>query len=263
MSETRPRTTLIAILGLLSVALLAAGCGSSNDNSTTTSATAKKTATPGINVAKDPKIAAEVPKEIASKGTLTVAADATYPPDEYIAPDGKTVIGMDPDLAQAIGQVMGLKTEVKNVTFDSIIPGLAANKYDLGMSSFTDTKEREATVDFVTYLTAGTSLYVKKGDSAVTSFSDLCGKSAAVEKGTIQADAIAAQSKKCKASGKDAVDLQVLPDQNAANLAISSGRAEVGAADTPVAVYIAEQSNGQFEVVGQPVPPEPYGIAMP
>ncbi len=265
MSETRPRTTLIAILGLLAVALVAAGCGSSNDNSTTTSSSkaAPTTPTPGINVAKDPKIAAAVPKSISSTGSLRVAADATYPPDEFIAPDGKTVVGMDADLATAIGQVMGLKANVQNITFDSIIPGLAANKYDLGMSSFTDTKEREATVDFVTYLTAGTSLYVKKGDSAVTSFSDLCGKSAAVEKGTIQADAIAAQSKKCKASGKDAVDLQVLPDQNAANLAISSGRAEVGAADTPVAVYIAEQSNGQFEVVGQPVPPEPYGIAMP
>ncbi len=170
---------------------------------------------------------------------------------------------MDADLAKAIAQVMGLKAEVKNVTFDSIIPGLAANKYDLGMSSFTDTKEREQTVDFVTYLTAGTSLYVKKGDSEVTSFADLCGKSAAVEKGTIQADAIEEQSKKCKAAGKPGVDLQVLPDQNAANLAISSGRAEVGAADTPVAVYIAQQSNGQFKVVGQPVPPEPYGIAIP
>ena len=58
---------------------------------------------------------------------------------------------MDADLAKALGQVMGLKADVQNVTFDSIIPGLAAGKYDLGMSSFTDTKEREATVDFVTY----------------------------------------------------------------------------------------------------------------
>ena len=264
------RTRTLAILATLLFALtaLAAGCGSSNDDNSggggsSGGSSADKTATPGINVAKDPKIAAAVPKSISSKGTLTVAADATYPPDEYIAPDGKTVIGMDPDLAKAIGQVMGLKVEVKNATFDAIIPGLAANKYDLGMSSFTDTREREATVDFVTYLTAGTSLYIKTDDTGVKSFADLCGKSAAVEKGTIQADAIAEQSKKCKAQGKPAVDLQVLPDQNAANLAISSGRAEVGAADTPVAVYIAQQSNGQFKVVGQPVPPEPYGIAIP
>ena len=84
-----------------------------------------------------------------------MAADATYPPDEFIASDGKTVIGMDADLAKAIAELMGLKATVQNATFDSIIPGLAAGKYDLGMSSFTDTKEREKTVDFVTYLTAG------------------------------------------------------------------------------------------------------------
>jgi ABC-type amino acid transport/signal transduction systems, periplasmic component/domain len=265
MRLTRPRV-LIAIFSLFAVILLGAGCGSSNDNSTTSakSKAAPSTPTPGINVAKDPKIAAAVPKSISSTGTLTVAADATYPPDEFFAPDGKTVIGMDADLATAIAQVMGLKADVQNITFDSIIPGLAANKYDLGMSSFTDTKEREATVDFVTYLTAGTSFYVKTdGGPDITGFADLCGQSVAVEKGTTQADDVGAQSKKCTAAGKQAVDLQVLPDQNAANLAISSGRADVGAADTPVAVYIAEQSSGQFKVVGKPVPPEPYGIAMP
>ena len=119
------------------------------------------TATPDINVPVDKKIAAQVPSSIKSSGTLSVAADATYAPNEFIAADGNTVIGMDADLAKAIAQVMGLKADVKNVTFDSIIPGLAANKYDLGMSSFTITKEREKTVDFVTYAIAGTSFFVK------------------------------------------------------------------------------------------------------
>jgi polar amino acid transport system substrate-binding protein len=267
------RTRTLAILATLLFAFtaLVAGCGSSNDDNSGSSGgggssggSGDLTATPGINVAKDAKVAALVPKSISSKGTLTVAADATYPPDEFIGSDGKTVIGMDADLAKALASVMGLKSSVKNITFDSIIPGLAANKYDLGMSSFTDTKEREATVDFVTYLTAGTTFYVKAdGGPTINGFDDLCGKSAAVERGTIQADAIAEQSKKCKANGDDPVDLQVLPDQNAANLAISSGRADVGAADTPVAVYIAEKSNGQFKTTGKPVPPEPYGIAIP
>ena len=53
---------------------------------------------------KDEAIASQVPQEIASKGTLTVAADATYPPDEFIAEDGKTVIGMDADFANAIAR---------------------------------------------------------------------------------------------------------------------------------------------------------------
>ena len=68
---------------------------------------------------------------------------------------------MDADLAKALGAVLGLKVKVVNATFDAIIPGLAAGKYDLGMSSFTDTKAREKVVDFVTYFSAGTSFYVK------------------------------------------------------------------------------------------------------
>ena len=56
---------------------------------------------------------------------------------------------------------MGVKAVVSNQPFDSIIPGLSAGKYNLGMSSFTDTKEREQTVDFVTYAQAGESFFVK------------------------------------------------------------------------------------------------------
>ncbi len=58
-------------------------------------------------------------------------------------------------MAKALASVMGLRRASRTSPFDSIIPGLAAGKYDLGMSSFTDTKEREKTVDFVTYLQAG------------------------------------------------------------------------------------------------------------
>jgi polar amino acid transport system substrate-binding protein len=87
-------------------------------------------------------IAAEVPAKIKSKGTLTVAADATYAPNEFVGSNGHTVVGMDPDLAGVLVKVMGLKDKVVNATFDTIIPGLSSGKYDLGMSSFTDTKAR-------------------------------------------------------------------------------------------------------------------------
>ena len=95
-----------------------------------------------------------------SSGELTVAADATYPPDEFIASDGKTVIGMDADLAKAHRQIMGLTGRASRTAPSTASSrGSAAGKYDLGMSSFTDTKEREQTVDFVTYAQAGTSFY--------------------------------------------------------------------------------------------------------
>jgi polar amino acid transport system substrate-binding protein len=171
---------------------------------------------------------------------------------------------MDPDLAKALAGALGLKAKVVNATFDGIIPGLAANKYDLGMSSFTDTKEREKTVDFVTYFSAGTSFYVKaQGGPAITGLDSLCGHKVAAEKGTTQAADATAQDKKCKAAGKSGVTVSVFPDQNGANLAINSGRADVGMADSPVADYQVKQSGGQFKVVGTPYGTAPYGIALP
>jgi len=209
-------------------------------------------------------IAAEVPSAIASKGTLVVAADASYAPNEFVAPDGHTVIGMDADLAVTLATVMGLRVNVQNVGFDAIIPGLASGKYDLGMSSFTDTKDREKTVDFVTYFSAGSSFFVKSaGGPNIQTSADLCGHHVAVETTTVQLDDANAQKKKCTDSGKADVDVQVYPDQNAANLALSSGRADVGYADSPVVAYAVKQSNGQFKLSGQAFNTAPYGIAIP
>jgi len=250
------RRVVTTVAALATMAALVGGCGSSDSSSEATSTPAGGT--------KNAAAAAQVPAAVRSKGTLRVAADATYPPNESIATDGKTVVGMDADLAKAIGGALGLKVTVVNGTFDSIIPGLASGKYDLGMSSFTDTKEREQTVDFVTYFTAGTSFYVKaQGGPAITGLADLCGQKVAVEKGTTQAADVTAQSKKCVAAGKPAVKLSVFPDQNGANLAINSGRADIGMADSPVADYQVSKSNGQFKVVGTPYGTAPYGIAIP
>jgi polar amino acid transport system substrate-binding protein len=259
------RTRALAILAtmLFALAALAAGCGSSDDSGGS-GGSAALTETPGIKVSKDAKIAAGVPEAISSRGTLTVAADATYAPNEFIAEDGKTVQGMDADMAKAIGGVLGLKAEVKNATFDAIIPGLAAGKYDLGMSSFTITKEREKTVDFVSYAIAGTSFYVTAdGGPNIATLDDLCGHKVAAERGTTQATDATAQDKKCKAAGKPGVSVQVYADQNAANLALSSGRAEVVMADSPPAAYAVEQSEGQFKITGKQYGVAAYGIAIP
>jgi len=250
------------LVALLATSALAVGglsaCGSDDDDSSSSSSTTAAATT----AAAAPTI--DVPADIKSKGKLVVAADASYAPNEFIGDDGKTVEGADVDLANAIGKALGLSVEVKNAGFDSIIPGLAAKKYDLGMSSFTDTKEREATVDFVTYFSAGTSFYTKaSGGADVTGLDDLCGKTVAVEKGTTQADDSTAQSKKCTEAGKEAVKVSTFPDQNGANLAISSGRAQIGMADSPVAAYQVKQANGQFKLVGTPYGTAPYGIAIP
>jgi len=255
MSAISTRTSF-AVAAVIAAALAVSACGSSDSTSSTSTA-----ASTGITATKDAAIAATVPSKYSTAGTLSVATDASYAPMEYVKDGSKEIIGADVDLANALGQVMGLKTDVQNAGFDAIIPGLASGKYDMGMSSFSDNKEREATVDFVTYYEAGTSFFGKKGGPAPANLAGLCGLTVAVEKGTIQADDAKAQDAKCPAD--KLINLLVFPDQNGANSAIISGRAQISMADSPVAAYQVTQSNGQLVLVGTPYGTVPYGIAIP
>ena len=264
------RTWLSAALPLVCAAAVV-GCGSSSSSSTASSAatssaaaTTSTAATSSSAAGGNSAVAALVPASIKSKGTLTVAADASYAPNEFIASDGKTVVGMDADLSKALGQLMGLKVNVVNQTFDSIIPGLASGKYDMGASSFTDTKAREKTVDFVDYFQAGTSFFTKaSGGTSVTGLADLCGKAVSVEKGTTEQTDASGQSAKCKKAGKGGVNVLAFPDQNGANLALVSGRVQLSMADSPVAAYQVKKSHGAFKLTGQTYGTAPYGLAIP
>jgi polar amino acid transport system substrate-binding protein len=235
----------------------AAGSASSSASSSATSSTAASGAAGDL--------AAMVPSAIKSAGVIKIATDASYAPNEFFDTDGKTIIGMDVDLGNAIAAKLGVKASFQNVTFDAIIPALAGGKYDVGMSSFTDNKDREKTVDFVTYFSAGESLIVAKGNPKNVTGPDLslCGLTVAVEKGTTEESEVPALSKKCTDAGKKAVTALSTDDQNGANLALQSGRAQVVSADSPVAEYAVKQSNGKFEIAGSSYENAPYGIALP
>jgi polar amino acid transport system substrate-binding protein len=212
----------------------------------------------------DSSAAGLVPAKIKAKGTVIVAADATYAPNEFVGPDGHTVVGMDADLAKAIFPLLGLKANVVNATFATIIPGLSSGKYDVGMSSFTDNKLREKTVNFVDYFQAGTSFFEQSsGGPKVTNLASICGLKVSVEAGTTELADATAQKAKCTKAGKTPDTVLTFPTQAEANLALHSGRAQVSMADSPVAAYQVKQSNGAFKLVGQAYGVAPYGIAVP
>jgi polar amino acid transport system substrate-binding protein len=252
---------LVARIWVPALTVLAlAGCGGSSSTSSTSVTVVKTTTTS----AASPTVSSQVPAAMKSKGTLNVATEAQYAPNEFIAPNGHTIIGMDADMMNALGAIMGLKVNLINSNFETIIPGLAAGRYDVGASSFTDTKEREKTVDFVDYFNAGISFYAKtSANPGVNTVADLCGKTVAVEKGTVEQEEAEAQSKKCSKEGKKAVTVLIFTGQNAVNLAVSSGRAEVGMADSPVVAYQIKQSDGAFKLVGKSYAFAPYGFAVP
>jgi polar amino acid transport system substrate-binding protein len=248
----RPHVVIASVAA--AAALVLAGCASSGGGGNK----AGGAPTPS----KNSSVAKLVPASIAKKGFVTIAMDATYPPDESVAANGHTIVGFDADLGNALASVMGLKAKLQNVTFDNIIPGLQDGKYDIGLSSFTDTKEREKVVDFVDYFKAGEAFYVKAGSGKkYNGLASLCGAKVAVENGTTEQTDAQSQAKKCPASKK--LTVLSFSDQSQTNLAVSSGRADVGFADSQVVGYIVKQSNGQFQVTGQAFAVAPYGIALP
>jgi polar amino acid transport system substrate-binding protein len=243
----------------------AAACSSSSKSTSTTGTTGgsggSSSAIP--TATKDASLAAMVPSKLTSAGKAVVATDASYAPNEFFDTDNTTIIGMDIDLGHAIGQVLGVPFDFTNASFDTIIPSMGT-RYDVSMSSFTDTLERQQKVDMVTYFSAGTSFYVEKGQNAdLTSLDALCGKTVGVEKGTTQLDDATAQSKKCTDAGKSKVTVDAFPTQSEANVALSSGRVDVVMADSPVAAYAVQQSSDKFSLNGQPYGTAPYGIVVP
>lgn len=247
-------------ISLAAAALLGTACGSGGSNAGGSGGSSSSTGGTGAAVPKasvDSALASKVPAKYKSAG-LVVAMDATYAPDEFVAADGHTIIGMDADFAAAIGQVLGVNMKLQNATFDTIIPGLLSGKYDVGNSSFTDTKAREKQVDFVDYFSAGEGYYVSSNSSqSFNGLASLCGHTVAVESGTTEESDAQSQAKKCK------VTVDAFQNQNEANLAVSSGRAQVGFLDSQVAAYVVAQSNGQFKLTGTPFETAPYGFALP
>ena len=154
---------------------------------------------------KDDALAKLVPSGHRVRRQDRRGSDASYAPNEFVDTDGTTIIGMDVDLGKAIGQKLGLEVEFQNSAFDGILPGIAAKKYELGMSSFTDNAEREKVVDMVSYFSAGTKMAVVKGNPDGLNIDDLCGKTIAVQRGTVQVDDLTARSDKCTAAGKPAI----------------------------------------------------------
>jgi polar amino acid transport system substrate-binding protein len=97
-----------------------------------------------------------VPASIKSAGKIIIGTDSTYAPSEFLDTDGKTIIGFDVDLFNAVAARLGLQTDWQSASFDSIIAGVGTNKYNIGVSSFTINAERMQQATMISYFSAGT-----------------------------------------------------------------------------------------------------------
>ena len=254
MVGTRRRHgALLAMVAAL--ALLLAACGGNDNNKGTSSGSGG-----GLT-----DLGKKLPSSIQQSKEIKVGSDIAYAPVEFYKEGTQEVQGIDWDLAQAMGQKLGVKFTFANTTFDGIIPALKANRFDVIMSAMSDTPERQKEVDFIDYFKAGTSILVKKGNpQGIQSLDDLCGKTIALQKGTTQVDVATEQQGKCKSAGKPAIKILTYDKDTDAQLQLRTGRSVADMNDFPVAAYAAQTVGGgnDFEVVGQQIGAGPYGIGV-
>jgi polar amino acid transport system substrate-binding protein len=232
-------------------ALVLSGCSTKSQQSGPT------TAPSTVNAQKVDAIASTVPEAIKSSGKLIVGVNIPYPPNEFKDTGGK-IVGFDVDLMNAIAATLGLTTDYREADFAKIIPSIQGDTFNVGMSSFTDTKEREQSVDFVTYFSAGI-LWAQKPGAGIDP-NNACGKKVAVQATTTEETAeLPAKSKACTDAGKPAINIIKFDSQDAATNAVVLGQADAMSADSPVTLYAVKQSNGKIETAGDVTQAAPYG----
>jgi polar amino acid transport system substrate-binding protein len=250
------RRAVLGVVAAVAMTVSLGACGKESDTGSSGGA-----GTPAASSAVDSALAAKVPAAIKSAGKIIIGTDSSYAPSEYLDTDGKTVIGFDVDLFNAVAGKLGLTTDWQSAKFADIIPGLGSGKYNIGVSSFTVNKEREAQATMVSYFSAGTQWAAKAG--VTLSPDDACGKKIAVQTSTVQVDDVTARSKKCTTGGKAKITIDQYQAQSDATNAVVSGKDDAMLSDSPVCAYAVKQTNGQLALVGDIYDSAPYGYVLP
>ena len=107
----------------------------------------------------------------AEKKVLKMGTNAHFQPYEYY--DGETIIGIDAEIAAAIADKLGMKLEIVDMAFDSIITSVKEDSVDFGMAGMTVSETRLKEVDFSTSYAQGVQVVIVKEDSSITSVDDL------------------------------------------------------------------------------------------
>ncbi|MBX3567792.1 MAG: transporter substrate-binding domain-containing protein [Rhizobiaceae bacterium] len=166
-------------------------------------------------------VAALLPKAIQDAGVLRIAVPDVGKPLAY--KDGADLKGMDPDLANAVADVLGLKAEVSLIPFAAALTGLQANKYDISYGEFYVTAERLKVADFVTSWQDYSSFLVTKAKGyKPTALADICGHVVGAMAGSAELETLNTAAKACT----EAATVSAFPSISNAVLALNSGRVD-------------------------------------
>jgi ABC-type amino acid transport substrate-binding protein len=187
---------------------------------------------------------------VQKEGVITVATSPDFPPFESL--DGDQIVGIEVDIMQLIAEELGVEVQFEQMDFDSVLPGVQAGKFDVGMSGITITEEREKNADFTMPYFMASQAIVVMADSDITCKADLEGKTIAVQTGTTA-------ETYCMENG---YDVQAYQANNDAASALTSGKVDAWVVDNEVAIALSAEQNGATIVLDEAMTSEPYAFAF-
>lgn len=187
-------------------------------------------------------------EDVKGAGKLVIATSPDFPPFEFL--EGEQVKGIEIDIMNAIAQKMGVKLEIVQMDFESVIPGVQAGKFDVGVSGITVNEKRLKNADFSNpYFLASQAIVVTK-DSPIKSKADLTGKKISVQTATTAEEF-------CMSSGYEVLSFTA---NNDAASALTSGKVDAWVVDNEVAISLAAQQD--LVVLKEAMTTEPYAFAF-
>ncbi|WP_432053387.1 ABC transporter substrate-binding protein [Streptomyces xiamenensis] len=263
----RSRCTVLGAFAAASVLLLSA-CGDQTDGDKGSDGSGSSGAGGGGGANAEAPLFDLLPEAIQEAGEIKVGSNIDYAPIEFFD-ENDEIAGIDPDIAAALGEVLGVNLTFSDGTFDGLVLGLNNGRHDIVMSAMTDTKDRqngisedaEGGADFVNYFQAGSAILVAKGNpEGIAGVEDLCGLTVAAQRGTANEYLLDAQQETCD----EAISPMINETDSDSITALQSGRAQAVITDFPVALYNELNAGGGdlFEVVGEQIDAAPYGIAV-
>ena len=187
-------------------------------------------------------------------GVYVFAADATWPPFEFVDENGN-LTGFEVELMPLIGEHVGVEMVVENIAWDTIFAGLANGQYDGVASGVTVTEERKQTMDFSMPIASQGQVVVVLQDSPIQSADDLNGKKVGVQIGTTGDFAL---------DNYD-VDRRQYDDIGLAIQDMINGNLDACVCDSIIAsdfVLANESYKGMLRVAGEPFTDEEIAIAV-
>ena len=115
--------------------------------------------------------------------TLTMGTNAAFPPYEFMD-ENNNVVGIDAEIAAAVAEKLGMKLEIKDMAFESLITAVSSGAVDIVLAGMTVTEERKESVNFSDSYATGVQVVIVTEDSAIASIEDLAGKKIGVQTGT-------------------------------------------------------------------------------